>query len=195
LFFKGGTPTFTMMYLDYQTHSDDDDQWFEGLESGEDESELSDAVRIQDSIQSLGLGAPLVVEEGTNLKNALNLLQKKEQNCLLIVSGNKLSGILTERDILLKVTGKGFDLDLVTVEEFMTPNPEHLGPEDPIAYALNKMHIGGFRHVPIVDDDLIPISVISISHIISTIADYFSREIINLPPLDRLVDSTRQEGG
>jgi hypothetical protein len=37
--------------------------------------------------------------------------------------------------------------------------------------------------------------LISISDIITTIADYFSREIINLPPLDRLVDSTRQEGG
>ena len=77
----------------------------------------------------------------------------------------------------------------------MTENPEYLSPEDPLAYALNKMHIGGFRHVPIVDDDLKPIGLISISDIITTIADYFSREIINLPPLDRLVDSTRQEGG
>ena len=57
------------------------------------------------------------------------------------------------------------------------------------------MHIGGCRHVPIVDDDLKPVGLISISDIITTIADYFSREIINLPPLDRLVDSTSQEGG
>ena len=40
-----------------------------------------------------------------------------------------------------------------------------------------------------------PIGLISISNIISTIADYFSMEIINLPPLNRLVDQDKQEGG
>ena len=57
------------------------------------------------------------------------------------------------------------------------------------------MHVGGFRHVPILNDSRKPIGLISISDIISTIADYFSREIINLPPLDRIVDSKMREGG
>jgi len=183
------------MNYEFSHASDHDDQWYDELEGSEEEQEMSEALRIQDPILSLGLGSPLVAEEGTNLKNALNQLQRKEQNCLIIVNGGRLSGILTERDILLKVTGKGFDLDLVTVEEFMTPNPEVLSPEDPIAYALNKMHIGGFRHVPVVDDHMKPVSVISIGNIISTIAEYFSREIINLPPLDKLVDSHNPEGG
>jgi len=81
------------------------------------------------------------------------------------------------------------------VDEFMTPDPEYLTPENPLAYALNKMHIGGFRHVPIVNDDRVPVGLIGITDIISTIADYFSREIINLPPLDRQVDSDQPEGG
>ena len=93
------------------------------------------------------------------------------------------------------MTGKGFDFDIVTIDEFMTSQPEYLSSDDPIAYALNKMHIGGFRHVPIVDDSMNPISIISISNIISIIADHFSMEIINLPPLDRLIDSNMQEGG
>ena len=173
----------------------EDEEWYEGLESDDDEIEMSKAVKIQDSISSLGLDQPLVVELGTNMKNALNLLQQEKQNCLLIIKNESLSGILTERDILLKVTGKGFDLDLVTVDEFMTENPEVLSPEDPLAYALNKMHIGGFRHVPIVNDSMRPVGLISISNIISTIADYFSMEIINLPPLERIVDSEMQEGG
>jgi len=37
--------------------------------------------------------------------------------------------------------------------------------------------------------------LISISNVITTIADYFSMEIINLPPLDRIIDSSNQEGG
>ena len=182
------------MYDDFHLMSEDE-EWYEGLESDDEESEMSEAVKIQDPISSLGLQPPLVVELGTNMKNALNSLQQEKQNCLLITDNNKLKGILTERDILLKVTGKGFDLDLVTVDEFMTEDPEYLSPEDPLAYALNKMHVGGFRHVPIVNDLMKPVGLISISNIISTIADYFSMEIINLPPLERIVDSKMQEGG
>ena len=183
------------MYLDYNLESEDEELWTDSIENSEDDSDMNLAVNIQDPISSLGLVSPLSVEIGTNLKNALKLLQQEKQNCLLIVNDDSLSGILTERDILLKVTGKGYDMDLVTVDEFMTENPETLSPDDPIAYALNKMYIGGFRHVPIVNDSLIPVGLISISNIISTIADYFSREIINLPPLNRVVDSNMQEGG
>ena len=183
------------MYLDYNLESEDEELWTDSIENSEDDSDMNLAVNIQDPISSLGLVSPLSVEIGTNLKNALKLLQQEKQNCLLIVNDDSLSGILTERDILLKVTGKGYDMDLVTVDEFMTENPETLSPDDPIAYALNKMHIGGFRHVPIVNDSQIPVGLISISNIISTIADYFSREIINLPPLNRVVDSNMQEGG
>ena len=111
------------MYDDFHLMSEDE-EWYEGLESDDEESEMSEAVKIQDPISSLGLQPPLVVELGTNMKNALNSLQQEKQNCLLITDNNKLKGILTERDILLKVTGKGFDLDLVTVDEFMTEDPE-----------------------------------------------------------------------
>ena len=184
-----------IMYIDFQIISQDD-EWYEGLEfDSEEELDMADAVKIQDPISSLTLDAPLVIESGASLKNALNMLQKEKQNCLLVVHDDKLKGIITERDILLKVTGKGFDFEVVTVNEYMTPDPEFLTEEDPIAYALNKMHVGGFRHVPIVNDLMVPTGLISISDIISTIADYFSMEIINLPPNDRFVDTDMQEGG
>ncbi len=186
---------FLIMNSEFQNNFDDNDEWYEAFETFDTDTDMTSAVKIQDSISSLGLSTPLVSETGTSLKNALKLLQKEQQNCLLIIENESLIGILTERDILLKVTGKGFDLDLVTVDEIMTENPEYLSPEDPIAYALNKMHVGGFRHVPILDDSMAPVGLISINNIISTIADYFSREIINLPPIDRIIDSNKQEGG
>ncbi|SVA98837.1 uncharacterized protein METZ01_LOCUS151691 [marine metagenome] len=183
------------MYFVLDNNSDEDDQWIEGFDSSDEVQEMKHAVHIQDPISSLGLSRPLTAEKGTSMKNALKILQKKQQNCVLIVDNHKLIGILTERDILLKVTGNSFDLNLVTVDEIMTENPDTLSPENPLAYALNKMHVGGFRHVPIVDDDRKPVGLVSISNIISTIADYFSREIINLPPLDNIVSSDAQEGG
>lgn len=183
------------MNSENQNSTDDETQWLNSLETVDGVLDLNNAVSIKDPISKLGLSTPLNVEAGTSLKNALSLLQKEEKNCLLVLEDEKLVGILTERDILLKVTGKGYDFSLVIVDEFMTESPEYLSKEDPLAYALNKMHVGGFRHVPIVDDSRKPIGLISISDIISTIADYFSREIINLPPLNRIVDSKMREGG
>ena len=73
------------MYFDFQfTTHDEDDEWFESLESDNEEIEMGSAVKIQDPISSLGLVPPLMVESGTNMKNALDLLQQKEQNFLNI---------------------------------------------------------------------------------------------------------------
>ena len=121
-------------------------------------------------------------------------LGKEEVGSSILLSGsNFFSSFESKKNMF--ITGKGFDLELSIVDEFMTENPEFLSPEDPLAYALNKMHVGGFRHVPIVNDSMEPVGLISISNVISTIADYFSMEIINLPPLNRLIDSDKQEGG
>ena len=130
---------------------------------------MKEAVKIDSPISNFNLREPLIIELGTSLENVLENMQKTN------------NGILTERDILLKVTGKGYDLQLTTIDEFITPNPEYVSPEDPLAYALNKMYVGGFRNVPVVNDEMYPIGIISISDIISTIADYFHNEIINLP--------------
>ncbi|MEL0337478.1 MAG: CBS domain-containing protein [bacterium] len=142
---------------------------------------MKEAVKIDSPISDFDLREPLIIELGTCLENVLENMQKTNNNCVLTLSNERLNGILTERDILLKVTGKGYDLQLTTIDEFITPNPEYVSPEDPLAYALNKMYVGGFRNVPVVNDEMYPIGIISISDIISTIADYFHNEIINLP--------------
>ena len=152
-------------------------------------------LKIQDPISAMNLSEPIIIDLGTNLRHVLNQMQENKINCILTLKDGILGGIITERDILLKVTGKGFDLNLTTIDEFITPNPESVTPDDPLAYALNKMYVGGFRNVPVVNDELFPIGIISIADIISSIADYFHGDIINLPPLDKFVDTNTQEGG
>lgn len=142
---------------------------------------MNEAVKINNSISSFDVKKPLIIELGTSLENVLETMRKTKNNCILTLENDKLGGILTERDILLKVTGQGYDFELSTIDEFITLNPEYVSPEDPLAYALNKMYVGGFRNVPIVNDEMYPIGIISISDIISIIADYFHKEIIDLP--------------
>ena len=153
-----------MNYFNNQ-NIENDQEWLEGLEH-QAEPEMKEAVKIQDPISTMTLTKPLIIDLGTSLRHVLDKMQDSKSNCILTLENEKLGGILTERDILLKVTGKGYDLDLTTIDEFITPKPVSVTSDDPVAYALNKMYVGGFRNVPVVNDELYPIGIVSISDII-----------------------------
>ena len=77
-------------------------------------------------------------------------MQEAEADCVLVTVDDRLVGIFTDRDAVVKAAGKR--LDAFHVRDFMTPDPVVLRHDDPIAIAIHKMAVGGFRHIPIVDD-------------------------------------------
>src|SRR5262249_40581030 len=85
---------------------------------------------------------------------------------VLVVDGSEqLVGIFTERDALLRI---GVCLDDVTQEpvaNFMTPNPVSIDRHEPIAQALQKMDLGGLRHLPVLGDGRV-VGVISVRDIL-----------------------------
>ena len=68
--------------------------------------------------------------------------------CILVVKDKKLLGLVTDRDILLRVAGKDLDPETTPVSAIMVKNPVALNEEDSIAYALNKMSVGRYRSIP-----------------------------------------------
>lgn len=114
-------------------------------------------------ISELLTGKDLLVASTTDsIQKIIGIFQKENKNCILIYKKKKLVGIISFRDILRKVTGVHKDLSKVKAEAVMTPNPEFVRPEDPIAYVVNKMAMGGFRHVPVLAADGTPLSIIMI---------------------------------
>jgi CBS domain-containing protein len=148
---------------------------------------------IQQPIRSLELGRAVVVESSKNLATTIELMQHMKTGCVLAAENGVLVGIFTERDILIKILGKNRDFVNMTVNEVMTRSPESLHLDDSIAYAMNMMSVGGYRHVPIVDDQRKPISILSVKDVISYIVEHFPNEIINLPPKP-LRSTTEREG-
>ena len=105
--------------------------------------------------------------------------------CVLVVEAGRLVGIFTERDVLTKVVTAGRDIDTTPVGEVMTRDPECLTLDDGIAYALNMMSVGGFRHIPLVDADGYPTGMVAMRDIVDYIVDLFPEEVLNLPPSPR----------
>jgi CBS domain-containing protein len=70
----------------------------------------------------------------------------------------------------------------VTLEEVMTRDPEALPATAPVAWVLNKMEVGGFRHVPAVDEAGRPVFVVSVRDVVQFLVEAFPEEVLNLPP-------------
>jgi predicted transcriptional regulator len=124
------------------------------------------------------VGVPL----GTSVGEAARVMKEHRIGCVLVEDGGKLVGVFTERDVLSKLVGTGCDPAKVVVDGVMTRNPETLGPEDPIAFALQLMSVGGFRHIPLVDAERHPVGILSVKDIVEYLAEQFPREILNIPP-------------
>lgn len=141
-----------------------------------------DSNTFKKAVKNIKVRKPLVLNVGKTVKDAVELMQQKRLACVLVVKEGKLAGILTERDVLMKSVGSGKDMAKAKVEEIMTPNPETFQPEDSVAFVLNAMSVGGYRHVPIVDEQNHPLAAVSAKDIVSFIVEHFPEEVLNLPP-------------
>jgi CBS domain-containing protein len=142
--------------------------------------ELPDNLRrtpLEDRITRTPLSAlkphwPMTVAPSDTVGEVIALLARRNIGCALVVQDEKLVGIFTERDALMKI---GDSLDAVgplPVRHFMTPAPETLLLTDPIAFALNRMAVGGYRHIPLVQDGK-PAGIISVRDVLAYLARHF----------------------
>ncbi len=125
--------------------------------------------------------SPAFVGPDTRLAEALETMARKRIGAVLVVDQGKVVGIFAERDLLIKQLYDGKRLD-GPVRDFMTPDPECLTPHDPIAFALNRMVAGGYRHVPLVTAEGAPVGILPMRDVVAYIVSFFSAEIFNVPP-------------
>ena len=133
-------------------------------------------------ISILNLKQPCTVAMGTPVSEVIDLMQKGRFGCVLIVDEQEqLAGIITERDLLVHIDEVRAQPDKIRVDDIMTPSPESLRPNDSMAFALNLMHLGHFRHIPLLvgesdeDEGVYPASVISSKDIANYVAAFLER--------------------
>jgi CBS domain-containing protein len=102
---------------------------------------------------------------------AVRAMQTRGINCVLVMDGQRLAGIISGSDILQRVAGRGIDLNAVTCARIMTPDPLSLHDEDTIALALNVMASSNFRHLPVVRDGK-PAAIIDVNDVFRFISPH-----------------------
>jgi CBS domain-containing protein len=120
---------------------------------------------LRDRIERLWPKSPAAVPPNTPVRRVLELMVEKKIGCAMVVEGDKLVGIFSERDALMKLNIDAPRLMDKPISQFMTQQPVTLEANDRIAYALHKMNVGGYRHVPILFSGKL-VGVISIRDIL-----------------------------
>jgi CBS domain-containing protein len=118
-------------------------------------------------LEELGAPAAVSVDGAADVVELVERMHRDGIDCLLVTEDGRLAGIFTDRDAILKMAGRG--LEHRPVRDLMTPDPVILRHDDTIAVAINKMAVGGFRHVPIVEGSH-PIAVVSARDVFRHIA-------------------------
>ena len=134
-----------------------------------------------DPISALGLPPPVCVGRESTVGEALAAVQKHGQGYVLIVDGGRPAGILSEREVLMKIVARDVKYD-APVGDFVALNPQTLTLREPIARAIQIMNEFGERNIPIVDDDGKAVSVLRTIDIIHFLAEAFPATVMNLPP-------------
>ena len=145
-----------------------------------------DASLLRHPLSVLPARKPILLSPESSVTDAMRAMQREHRGCVLVsqdgTSRTPVVGIFTERDVLLKVVDRGRNPMTLELGEVMTPDPEALHVDCSVAWVLNRMSAGGFRHIPVVDTERRPVCVISVRDVVDFLVDHFPREVMTLPP-------------
>jgi CBS domain-containing protein len=125
---------------------------------------------LRDRIERLWPKSPSTVAPETSVAEVLKKMVGETIGCVMVVDKGKLVGIFSERDALMKLNTDAPKFLDRPISQFMTPDPVTLETNDRIAFALHKMNIGGYRHIPILFEGKLA-GVISIRDILRYLTD------------------------
>ena len=130
---------------------------------------------LRDTIRRLSPREPVLVAPQTPVGEVLKRLVDRNIGCAVVVADRKVVGVFTERDALLKLNVRAAELSGRPVADFMTHPVETLELDDRIAFALHKMDVGGYRHIPILEDGRVT-GIISVRRILDYISAALEKE-------------------
>jgi len=111
--------------------------------------------------------------------DAIKIMAEKSIGSLLVMQGDKLQGIVTERDYARKVIVKGRSSETTAVGEIMTAEVYTATSQKTVNDCMAVMSKRKIRHLPVVDDDVV-VGMISIGDLVQAIISDQQEEIEHL---------------
>jgi signal-transduction protein with cAMP-binding, CBS, and nucleotidyltransferase domain len=126
----------------------------------------NDPLSVLDPVSAVGVTPEATVAE------VMQLLAERNIGCVLVVEDERLVGIFSERDVLRRIGTRYHEVAKDPIRKYMTGAPETLTAQDSIAFALNRMDVNDFRHIPIEQDGRV-VGIISVRDVLAFIVQHF----------------------
>ena len=94
---------------------------------------------------------PLVGRAEDTIQDAARRMAEALCSSILICDGDRLLGIFTERDLLVRVVAAGLDPNTTPLRQVMTANPATIDATAPVIEAIRRMDELNFRHMPVIE--------------------------------------------
>ena len=94
----------------------------------------------------------VTIDESHSVLDAATLMTEEFVGSLVITSASKITGIFTERDLMMRVVGKERDPERVAIKDVMTKDIVIVSPKDTANYCLNLMKEHRCRHLLVFND-------------------------------------------
>ena len=104
---------------------------------------------METSLAALHPKSPVMVPPEASVAEVIQILCEEHIGCVLVGNKDEVVGIFSERDALNRLADQYRERASLPISQFMTADPEQLDLGAPIAFALDRMSIGSFRHLPI----------------------------------------------
>jgi len=132
-------------------------------------------------VLAIELEPPLVLDGSTTVDGVIRAMCERHLGYALITDEDKLAGIFTERDVLLYVLEED-DVLHQPVSTLMATEPVCVSATDTVWRVVSLMHEGGFRQIPVVDEQQRVLACVRHKDVAEYLVSHFARHILNLPP-------------
>lgn len=129
-------------------------------------------VLAEETVDALPMRPYGQIEPSAPIHRAIKQLNETGTSSLLVVSEGRLVGIITERDVLERVSERYGKIADLPVRQFMTADPTVVYQTDPVAAAVAAIAVAGYRHVPVLGVDDTVMGILSPRRVFSFLEPY-----------------------
>ena len=112
---------------------------------------------------------------GESARAAARRLRDQRVGCLVVTREGRPIGILTDRDLAIRVVAEGRDADATRVDDIVTFDPIVLNESDTLDVAARAMEVHGVRRLPIVDDEGHVVGIVTADDLLVSLGQQLGR--------------------
>ncbi|MGC0379304.1 CBS domain-containing protein [Streptomyces sp. SAI-229] len=112
-------------------------------------------------VRDIMTGAPVTVGPQTSVAEVARIMRDRDLGSVLVTDGDRLRGLVTDRDLVVRSVSRGGDPEDLTVAGACSDDPVTVAPDDDLDHAVRLMREHAVRRVPVVEDGR-PVGVVSL---------------------------------